>query len=367
MERKSHSILLIMLIILIFYLLAILESILQPLVLAMLFAIMLQPLIVLLEKIKIPRFIIVPFLSVLTLAILVMLMKIVAGSFVQIFSEREFLLQRLSYKLGTLTEIINQYSPRELSSKELLTTIQSVIKTSEISKSAVNLFSKVGSLVGSFAGSFVMFAIYFVILLSGMSNYKLYIAHVGGQERAQKLISNYESIQKSVFSYLTIKTLISITTGILAGIALSLFGIKFALLFGFLTFLLNFIPTFGSIIASLPPILMAIVQFDTFIPAIALAITLLTIQLIMGNVIEPSILGNRLRFNTVTVIFGLVFWGYLWGITGMILSVPLLAVIKLSLESFTSTTLIARIMGYPEIHTKAKDADPQEEEENDQD
>jgi len=77
-------------------------------------------------------------------------------------------------------------------------------------------------------------------------------------------------------------------------------------------------------------------------------IILLALQLTMGNFVEPKLLGNRLRLNTVTVIFGLVFWGYLWGIPGMILSVPLMVVLKLTFEYIPSTRIFARLMSYPE-------------------
>jgi AI-2 transport protein TqsA len=93
---------------------------------------------------------------------------------------------------------------------------------------------------------------------------------------------------------------------------------------------------------------MAIIQYDTFSVPITLAVILLILQLTMGNFIEPKLLGNRLRLNTVTVIFGLVFWGYMWGIPGMILSVPLMVVLKLTLEYIPSTRVLARLMSYPE-------------------
>ena len=148
---------------------------------------------------------------------------------------------------------------------------------------------------------------------------------------------------------MTIKVIVSSSTGIIAGLVCMAFGVKFAVFFGFLTFLLNFIPSIGSIIATIPPVLMAMIQFDTFQRPILILIILGLVQMTIGNFIEPKIMGDRLRLNTVTVIFGLVFWGIIWGIPGMLLSVPLLVILKLILEYSDTLSVVARIMG---SHTK---------------
>ncbi len=344
MDRGAQNILLIFLFILIFYLMSVLQTILLPLVLALLFALLFQPLVIILEEKRIPRAIIVPFLSILTISALVILFNIVMGSFSQILTQKEFLINRLYEKLGEFAAFISNYTASPVESTTILDSIRNYFNADIISHAAGSVASK----VSSFAGSFVMFSIYYIVILSGMSNYKTYLTHVGGEKQADTLINNYETVQKSIFSYLTIKAFISMLTGIFAGILLSLFGIKFALLFGFLTFLLNFIPTIGSIIASLPPILMALIQYDSIAPVIAIAVLLTGVQMTMGNFLEPKLVGNKLRLNTVTVIFGLVFWGYLWGVPGMILSVPLMVILKLTFEYIPSTHILARIMGYPE-------------------
>ncbi|MFW5807495.1 MAG: AI-2E family transporter [Spirochaetota bacterium] len=344
MDRGAQNILLIMLFMLIFYIMSVLQSILLPLVLALLFVLVVQPLVIILEEKRVPRAVIVPLLSVLTISALVILFNILMSSFAQILSQREFLAERLYEKLSSIASFISTYTATPIESSTILNSLQEFFKTNLLSHAAGSVATK----LSTFAGSFVMFSIYYIVLLTGMSNYKRYLAHVGGEDKAELLISNYETIQKSIFSYLTIKAFISMLTGLLAGIILALFDIKFALLFAFLTFLFNFIPTIGSIIASIAPISMALIQFNTVTPAIALMFILTGVQMIMGNLVEPKLVGNKLRLNTVTVIFGLVFWGYLWGISGMIMSVPLMVTIKLAFEYIPSTRVLARIMGYPE-------------------
>ena len=124
-----------------------------------------------------------------------------------------------------------------------------------------------------------------------------------------------------------------------------LFGIDFALFWGFLAFVLNFIPTVGSIVATVPPILLGLIQLSTMSALLLLVLCLVVIQFFFGNFLEPKLLGTSLSLNTVVVILGLVFWGYLWGVTGMILSVPLLVLLKVILTQIPDAMLIVRLMG----------------------
>jgi predicted PurR-regulated permease PerM len=127
-----------------------------------------------------------------------------------------------------------------------------------------------------------------------------------------------------------------------------IFGIKFAVFWAFLAFIFSYVPNIGSTLSTILPILMAVIQLDSIESLLIFAILLVAMHFVMGNVVEPIIMGNRLRLNTLTVLFGLVFWGYIWGIPGMILSVPLLVIMKIILERYPEVSIIGRVMGYPE-------------------
>jgi predicted PurR-regulated permease PerM len=171
---------------------------------------------------------------------------------------------------------------------------------------------------------------------------------VSGEENYSELLLNYERVQRSIYSYMILKTFVCLLTGFITYLVCLIYGINFAFFWGFITFLLTFIPTVGPVLGAVPPILMAIIQYDTFQPVIILTIILLVLKLIMGNIVEPIIMGGKLRLNMLTVIFGLVFWGYLWGIAGLILSVPLMVITKLIFEQFSSLKPVARLMGTPD-------------------
>jgi predicted PurR-regulated permease PerM len=294
----------------------------------------------LLKKIKTPKWLILPTVSIITLGVIYGLFSIILQTGSEISSQQDYLLERLDQRLASILTWINVSTGLNLEFKNIL---DEALKSGWLTKAAGGIASR----VGSFTGSFVMFALYYVVLLSGMSEYSSYFKHVGG-ENSEALIKDFEKIQRSIYSYMGIKTLISLGTGILATIICLIFGIKFPLFWGFLTFILNYIPSIGSIIATIPPVLMAVIQYDSFKPIIFLLILLIGVQMVMGNVVEPKIMGNKLRLNTLTVIFGLVFWGYLWGITGMMVSVPLLVLLKLIFEQIPALAIVSRIMGYPE-------------------
>jgi len=135
--------------------------------------------------------------------------------------------------------------------------------------------------------------------------------------------------------YIITKIWISLFTGILVSLTLWLFGVEFAFIWGLLTFLLNFIPNIGSIIASLFPIVFSMVQFDNFVIVIWIASCLLLIQFLVGSVLEPKIIGHSMGISPVVVLFSLIFWGYAWGIIGMILAVPFAVMIKITMENIS--------------------------------
>lgn len=153
-----------------------------------------------------------------------------------------------------------------------------------------------------------------------------------------------DNIGTSMSRYITLKTITSLITGILSFIVLKILNIDFAFFWAFLIFVLNFIPTIGSLVATVFPALIALVQFGTLInPAIVL-ITIGFIQFIVGNIFEPKLMGNSLNISPLVVLIMLAFWGLIWGITGMILSVPITIMIIIACSQFESTKWIAIIL-----------------------
>jgi predicted PurR-regulated permease PerM len=163
---------------------------------------------------------------------------------------------------------------------------------------------------------------------------------------AAKIKNIMTSVSYQISRYLMTLTLISFATGFCAWLALEILEVELAAGWGVLTFLLNFIPTVGSIIATIPPFLMAILQFSPgYVKPIMVLVSLGAIQITIGNVITPKVVGDRLGLSPVVILLSLLLWGTIWGIPGALLSVPIASIIKIVCENFPSLKPIAVMMG----------------------
>jgi predicted PurR-regulated permease PerM len=164
-------------------------------------------------------------------------------------------------------------------------------------------------------------------------------------------LSRFTKIADEVQRYLAMKTVISLATGALVGIWVWFLGLDFPLFWGLLAFLLNYVPNVGSILAAVPAVLLALVQLGPKGAALAGA-GYLVINMVLGNVIEPNVMGRQLGLSPLVVMFSLVFWGWIWGAIGMLLSVPLTMIIRIMLEHSEEHRWIAVLLGPTPMGTR---------------
>jgi predicted PurR-regulated permease PerM len=164
-------------------------------------------------------------------------------------------------------------------------------------------------------------------------------------------LANFEKITNDVKGYMARKTLVSLATGICIAIWLAVVGVNYPLLWGLLAFFLNFVPNIGSIIAAIPAVLLAFIQLGVS-SALLAALGFLIVNVMIGNVIEPRFMGRGLGLSTLVVFLSLVFWGWVMGPVGMLLSVPLTLTVKIALESNEDTRWIAILLGSGGIGAK---------------
>jgi AI-2 transport protein TqsA len=206
-------------------------------------------------------------------------------------------------------------------------------------KGIVNSVSPALKMLNSFVGLVLMTMIYTLIMLWGVYKHEEYLKYIGG-EKLYKLVDKCIS---DLAVYLKVKTIISIITASMFGITCYLFGVDFALFFAFLAFGLNFIPQLGSILATIFPAFLGFLQIDSLMMASIFVLILVGIQLLMGSVIEVKFIGRSFAINTVIVFINLLFWGYLWGIVGVILSVPIIILIKNVAVVYAPNGVMARM------------------------
>ncbi len=354
MDKDINSIKVILgifLAVLIIYLLYLLNTIFIPLTLAIFIALLMQTPLQWLKDKKIPYSIgIILILGIITL-IFTGIGQVIVNTGNAFYNEKDKLASQIEVKLQNVTSTIERIPGLDFNNTTLQEVFQEFISMDWILQSTKNIAGTVGNLTTLI----FMVLIFLIAMLGGIIKYKTHLRYLAGgsTDKSNTAIENFEKIKDSIFQYIKVKTVISLGTGIGFWFVCFLFGIDFAVFWGFLAFLLNFIPTVGSIIATIPPVLLGLIQIPGGGSLAFFALCLIAIQIVFGNILEPKIMGSALALNMATIIIGLLFWGYLWGVTGMILSVPLMVLIKVILSQFPSAAIIVRIMGDPPELTEA--------------
>lgn len=197
--------------------------------------------------------------------------------------------------------------------------------------------------ISSQMGLILLFLI-FILLENRFLNKKLYLI-LRNHPRNTEILDIIEKIKSDVKTYFLVKTIISVSTWLFCYLIMWCFWLNFAIFWGLLAFLLNYIPNIGSIIAVFLPVSMSLVQpeftfWDSFLLAILLTIT----QIILWNIVEPQLMGNRLNISPLFLITSLALWGNIWWIPGMILSVPIMVIINIILAEIPAMRPIAILL-----------------------
>lgn len=207
------------------------------------------------------------------------------------------------------------------------------------------ILSTIFSTLTSLFGDASMVLIYLIFLLIEESTFPRKMkAMYPDSQKHDKMKELVGKIDRSVSNYIALKTLVSLLTGILSYFVLIIIGVDAPVFWAFLIFVLNFIPTIGSLIATLFPTVFALLQFGEFTPAILVLVIVGIIQLIVGNLIEPRLMGNSLNISPLVVLLTLTLWGLIWGITGMLLSVPITVMLIIIMSEFEGTKPIAILL-----------------------
>ncbi|WP_456384314.1 AI-2E family transporter [Persephonella sp.] len=185
---------------------------------------------------------------------------------------------------------------------------------------------------------FIIILVVFILLESDIFAQKLKVISQGRNTR--HIVDEFFD---SVIEYMKIKTITSFATGFLAWIFLFFLGVDFALLWGLIAFLFNFIPTVGSIIAAIPPIVIALIDGGIGY-AVAVSVWYLAINMVIGNILEPKFMGKGVGLSPLVILLSLVFWGWVLGTVGMFLSIPLTIIAKIAFELREETRWIAVLM-----------------------
>ncbi|GGP56464.1 AI-2E family transporter [Shewanella saliphila] len=295
-----------------------------PFVLSAFLAVICNPAIVLMSKYRIPK-----WLSIILLMTFIVLMGLwlasLVGSSINEFSKQmPVYRQQLIEQFAWIIEKLQSFNI-QISKKKVLDYFDPGMALSM----TTNMLSGVGNVMANLF--LIILTIVFMLFEAQSMPKKFHLALDDPDMRLKQI----DKFLHSVNQYMVIKTLVSLATAGVIGVGLSIIGVDYALLWAVIAFLFNYIPNIGSIIAAIPAVLLAFIQIG---PGAAGITGLLYVgtNMVMGNVVEPRFMGRGLGLSTLVVFLSLIFWGWLLGSVGMLLSVPLTMIVKIALESSES-------------------------------
>ncbi|WNO10141.1 AI-2E family transporter [Teredinibacter sp. KSP-S5-2] len=308
------------------------ESILVPFLLSLFIAVILTPPLMLMRSKGIPG-----FLSILIMIGVVVIVGAIIGTVVgaSIADFRQDLPEyqaRLQTMTGNLFHKLNSFGFNIDASQ-----FKEGLNPSAALSLAGNTLASFGNLMTN--ALLIQLTVIFIL-----------VEEVGFREKirffknSDKTLAAIEKFTSGVNSYMAIKSLMSLLTGAIVMVWLWILGVDYFVLWGLLAFLLNFVPTLGSILAAVPAVLLAVVQLGVG-DAVLVAAGYLAVNFIVGNVLEPRVMGKGLDLSALVVFLSLVFWGWVLGPVGMLLSIPLTMTVKIALESFEDTRAIGLMLG----------------------
>lgn len=253
-------------------------------------------------------------------------------------------LQRFTNNLPAHTSRLNEYTRSVEQWLQLrgvpfeAQELRGLLDASRVMRLAADLFNGFGAVLTN--AFLILLTVVFILLETASFGVKLRAV----AENPDDSLSQVRSVTGSVKRYLAIKTLTSLATGIIIGISLRLIGVDNAALWGLLAFLLNYVPSIGSIIAAVPAVLFALIGLGVS-GALATAGVFAAVNALIGSVLEPRFMGRGLGLSTLVVFVSLVFWGWVLGPVGMFLSVPLTMTVKIALGANDNTRWVAVLLG----------------------
>lgn len=293
-----------------------------------------------LKKFNIPNFLRMILVVLALLGFIYLLGRLVAANINEFIRQLPIFEEKFWDYARSLLALV-EITPAE--AREIYSSFMATFNKADL-KPIGTILQRMGGSLFSLLGNTMWVLLFMLFILAEWDHFPRRVTHAVGLETARPILLSISRINHAVQHYLGLKTAISAGTGVLVTVSLSLFSVPFALLWGVLAFMLNFIPNIGSLIACLPPIAITLFHFGSIGRTLLVAVVLISIQLVMGNVVEPRVMGKGLNLSPLVVLLSLVFWGWMWGIPGMLLSVPLTAAIKIAMEQVEVTKPLAALL-----------------------
>jgi predicted PurR-regulated permease PerM len=309
------------------------QSVVALLLISVFLALIATPPVLWMERKRVPSFVAVMIVMAVMITLLVIIGGVVGASLSTFSDALPFYQKRLQEQVFALKPL--------LASKHIVVTdkvLLEYLNPGPIIGLVVGLLGKMGSALSDIV--LILLTVSFILLEA--SSFPIKLRSVLGDPL--RAFPQFTKFVNDIKRYMVIKTIINLIAGVIIGLWLYILGVDFPVLWGFVAFLLHYVPNIGSIICAIPAVLLALVELGVG-PAALAAAGYLVVGFTLGNVIEPRLMGRRLGLSTLVVFLSLIFWGSVLGPIGVVLCIPFTMTLKFALESSKSTRWIAVLLG----------------------
>lgn len=340
-RRTTNLLLLVIVVPLVFYLLKILSFIFIPLAFSMFIALLFLPLMRWLGKKGVPKYISIFIVILLILLGLGITAELIHLSSKQIMSSDSTFFQEAEVKLRNLKNSFESYFGIALGRNGNL-------------MAQIGETKNIGSVVG-FIGNFLSMSLttaFFTVLWLAESINVQKLLNATILKRKHTSVKTFLKIENDLIKFIKVKFLVSLGTGVFTGLACVYFDVSFPIFWGLFVFVINFVQMIGSFISVISLSIFAFVELDPTSTLFFFILSITMVQILFGAILEPVFMGKSFAINIIAVLVMLMFWGYIWGIPGMIMSIPITVFLKIILEQFPSTKIIAGLLSGKELKIK---------------
>lgn len=333
-ERRTTNILLLIIVVpLVFYLLKILSFIMIPLVFSMFIALLFLPIMRWLNKRRLPKFVSILMIVLLIVGGLKIVVELIQLSSREIMSSDAVFFEKSQEKFDVLKLYLEQNFGIEFQKDKRF--ISQFLQRENIG-STFDFLRK-------FLTSILMTAFFVVLWLAESINVQKVMNNTILKQKHAS-IKAFMKIEKDLITFIKVKFFVSLLTGIGTGLACLFFDVSFPIFWGLFAFVINFVQMVGSFIAVISLSIFAFVELDPTSTLFFFIVTITGVQILFGAILEPIFMGKSFSINIITVLVMLMFWGFLWGIPGLVMAIPITVFLKIILEQFQSTRFIAELL-----------------------
>lgn len=337
--KTTNTLLLIIVIPIVFYLLKVLSFIFIPLTFAMFLALMFVPFMRWINRKNIPKFVGILFVIIIIFTVLKVGGLVIKLSINEIVSAQGEFFEKAQHKIVDLVKNIESFFGIErLQNENMVLHYLKNFKPQNFG-TTLNFLSQTISMT-------LMTAFFVILLLSESINLQNVMSKILFKQNISS-IKAFIKIEKDIITFVKVKFIISLMTGIGFSLACIFFNVSFPIFWGLLAFLINFVQMIGSVISVIMLTLFAFIELDPTGILLFFILTIIAVQVLMGGILEPVFMGKAFSLNVVTVLIMLMLWGFIWGIPGLIMSIPITVFIKILLEQSPKTKIIAELMSGP--------------------